>query len=1081
MNICPHCQRENTAQANFCNACGTSLNVSDFGDQLDAPTDKKIAEMSAERRQLTVLFCDLVGSTPLSEQLDPEEYRQVILDYQQVAEKEIARYGGHVGNYLGDGLLVYFGFPKGLEDAPKAGVWAGLGILEAVALANRSWEAEGKTSIKVRIAIHTGLVVVDDHMALGETVNIAARLEGLAPHNGLVISPQTLKLVQGWFEVKSIGKHTLKGISDPMEVFQVLHESGAKTYLDVAKRKGFSPLVGRQHELRLLTKNWEQAKTGKGNLLLLNGEAGIGKSRLVDTIEEQIVRESESWIGVARCSAYQRNSAFYPIIELLEKVLLQFETNDDPEDKLIKLERFLLQSSLDFKTAMPLFVEFLSIPSDQFPPLIMSPIAKKQRTIESLTQLLLYQASLQPVFFVLEDLHWADASTLEWLNLFMEQLPTQSIFALCTTRPGFRADWAGRSEVAQITLQRLSAENMADICHHQTKGKALPKEILQQIMDKTEGVPLFVEELTKMIMESDFLVEKADSFELAGALSALAIPSTLQDSLLARLDRLSDGKKIVQVGAVLGREFSFEMLNAVLPQKVESIERSLSKLLEAEIFYKKGVEQQSIYQFKHALIQDAAYESMLKSHRRHLHHQVANVLENQFVEITQTQPELLAYHYTEAKEPLQAIPIWLRAGQQASQKNATAEAITHLEKGIELLPHVKNEADRNNLELDFRLTLGGVFVVSYGFPHPKVKETFNRARDIAQTIAVNPKLALVQFNLLSYYFNTEDYKAGDELSDHMLKLAKDPEHGYWFELFAIHLGAGSKIIKGEFKLANKASQRVLEIFDPSLPFPWELAPSGYIEIGAKSWQMVCLQILGNMDQAKNLADQHLSYAKKHKDSMTLYHIYTFPALYGLEVREWKMSEKIIEEYLPIVREFGDPIFTLTAEVYYYLAKAFQGDRTAFDKAVNLINVCFDVGFKAFAVTMSPYIGKQYLQIGEYESALTWIEKILAHVNQTGSHIQTSELFRIKGLTLQALGKPDDIVEKSFIQALELSRNQAAKTYELRAAVDLARLWQQQGNTKEAHDLIKGVYDWFTEGFDSVDLKEAREMLDKLKK
>ncbi len=319
------------------------------------------------------------------------------------------------------------------------------------------------------------------------------------------------------------------------------------------------------------------------------------------------------------------------------------------------------------------------------------------------------------------------------------------------------------------------------------------------------------------------------------------------------------------------------------------------------------------------------------------------------------------------------------------------------------------------------------------------------------------------------------------MSVYIRKLSKDPNEGYWFELTSEQLVGGSKIIRGEFVIANQSYQRVLEIFDPSLPFPWELAPSGYIEIGAKAWKMIVLHILGYMDQAKDLSDNHLSYAKDHKDSMTLYHIYTFPALYKLEAREWKASEKLMEEYLPIVREFGDPIFTLTAEVYYYIARAFQRDGKAFDTAVNLINVCYDIGFKAFAVTMSPYIGEQYFRIGEYESALSWIEKILDHVNKTGSHIHTAELLRIKGLTLMVLGKPDTIAEENFIQALDMAKKQSAKTYELRAARDLARLWEKQGKRDEAYELLKGVYDWFTEGHDSVDLRGAKEILDELKK
>ena len=1081
MKKCTHCEHDNPTTSNFCNNCGANLNPSDPGAKAAPLSNIKKPKRRAERRQLTILFCDLVGSTPLSEQLDPEEFRQVILDYHQIAETVIARHGGHVGNYLGDGLLVYFGYPEGLEDAPKAGVQAGLEIIEAVAEANREWVAAGRIPIKIRIGIHTGLVVVDDHLALGETVNTAARLEGLAPHNGLVVSPKTMNLIQGWFEVKSTGIHNLKGISEPMEVFQIMKESGAKTRLDIAKGRGLSPLVGREHELRHLTEHWAQAKNGKGSLLLLGGEAGIGKSRLVDSIEKQIDQESGNLLLAARCSAYQRNSAFYPIIELLEKGVFQFDSSDGPQEKLIKIERFLLHSGLDFKMAMPLFTEFLSIPSKQFPPLIMSPVAKRQKTMEGLTKVLLHLATDKPLLFVIEDLHWADASTLEWLKLFLEEFPKRAIFMLCTTRPSFRPDWTERPDVTQLTLQRLTSEEMANICHHQTKGKALPKEVLEQITNKTEGVPLFVEELTKMVLESNLLVEKQNDFELAGPLSSLSIPSTLQDSLLARLDRLSNVKEIVQMGSVLGREFSFEILNAVLPQMEEenSLAKSLSQLLEAEIFYLKGKGQQSVYQFKHALIQDAAYESLLKSRRQQLHRQVANVLEHQFAGTVQTQPELLAHHFTEAGQPLQAIPNWLKAGQMASQKNATSEAIAHLEKGIDLLPNVREETARNNLELDFRLTLGGTFVVSHGFPHPKVKETFNRARDIAQTIEISPKLALVLLNLLSYYMNTEDYKAHDELSTYMGKLAKDPAHGYWFELFNDQLGGDVGIIQGKFKQANQSYQRVLEIFDPTLPFPWELSPSGHLEVGTKAWQMVCLQILGHIDQAKSLSDNHLSFAKEHKDSMTLYHIYTFPALLNLVAREWKSAEKDLEIYLPIVREFGDPVFMLTADVYYNIAKGFQGDIKAFETAVGLVNVCFDIGFKAFAVSMSSYIAEQYFCIGEHKSALSWIKKIMDHVNKTGSHIHTAELFRVKGLALQALGEPDTVVENNFKEALELSIKQAAKTYELRAACDLARLWQKQRKTNEAKDLLKGTYDWFTEGFDSVDLQEAKALLSEL--
>jgi class 3 adenylate cyclase/tetratricopeptide (TPR) repeat protein len=1074
---CPQCGTENNPEARFCQECGSKIAVAETGS--DDPSKPKKQRKEAERRQLTILFCDLVGSTPLSEQLDPEEYRQVITGYHQVAEKVITRNGGHVAQYLGDGLLVYFGYPRGLEDAPRAAVRTGLGILETMAEANKKWEAAGRTPVNVRIGIHTGLVVVDDHLALGEAVNVAARLEGLAPQNGMVISPQTYKLTYGWFEVKSIGKHTLKGITEPMEIYQVLHESGAITRLDVAKRRGLSPLVGRKNELDILMDLWEKAKDGKSHIVLVHGEAGIGKSRLVDTLEENVYMDTGTHIAIASGSSYQNNSAFYPIKGMFEEYVFQYTESDSPESKIKKLEEYLRDSDLEFKSSMSLMAEFLSIPSENFPPLVISPFAKRLKTMECISQILLSLAKHKPLLFIVEDLHWIDASTLEWLNQFSDKIEGEHILTLCTTRPGFKADWKGRAHFTRIDLHRLSSENSNAICHHQTSGKQLPEEILRQIAAKTEGVPLFVEELTKTILESGILMEKDDAFEIAGPVSSLTIPSTLQDSLLARLDRLDEVKEIVQVGSVIGREFSADILNAVLPQNRENLEQSLYKLIDSEILHQSGPENQKVYQFKHALIQDTAYESLLKSNRQKMHQKVAIVLESQFDALVGSQPELLAHHYTQANEPVKAIPLWLKAGQMASQKNAALEAIAHLEKGLDLLHHLENEADRNNLELDFLLTLGGTYVVSHGFPHPKVKETFDQAREIAQKTEVNPKLALILLNLLSYYMNTEDYKSMKEIADYSRTLAMDPDKGYWFELVVNQLGDGA-MIKGEFEEAKKGFSRVIELFDTDLPFPWELAPSGHIQIGAKAWLMVCLQIMGYMDQAKNLFDQHLSYAQDHKDSMTLYHIYTFPALYSLFSREWKTSEKIMEEYLPIVKKFGDPIFTLTAEVYYYIAKAYQGDQTAFHMAIKLFNVCFDVGFKAFAVTLAHFFAELYYQAGDHESTLIWINKILDHTEKSGSNLNKAELLRIKGLALQALNKPDKLVEEHYMQAIEISRKQKAKIFELRAAKTLSSLWKKQGKAREAYELLREVYDWFKEGNDSIDLMEAKKILKALK-
>lgn len=1072
MKICVFCQEKNPEQANFCQNCGSHL----AAVPKTVPGEKTD---TAERRQLTILFCDLVDSTPLSERMDPEDYRQMILDYHEVAEEVIQRHGGKVGNYLGDGLLVYFGYPQGLENAAITGVQTGLAIIEAMSKVRKQWETKDDIYIKLRVGMHTGIVIVDEHLALGETVNIAARLEGLAPHNGLVISQQTYHLIKGWFEVKSIGKKMLKGITEPMEVFEVLKETDAKTRLDIARGKGLSPLVGRENELRQLHEQWQQAENRQGMCTLLIGEAGIGKSRLVDQLEKEILSDNKGLIFEARCSTYHLYSAFHPLLELIQNDLIQIKAGDNNQQKAEKLKTFFHKELSDLDYTIPLFAEYLGISSDEFPPLSMSPFAKRQKIMNTISRVLLDQVGEKTVLLIIEDLHWADASTLEWLKIFIPQLDKKNLLFIGTTRPSLRHDLQNFEGLSNIELSRLTSHDMKEICFHQTKGKDLPSEILGKIIEKTEGVPLFVEELTKMVMESDRLIEKQDHYELLGSLSTMDIPSTLQDSLLARLDQLKDVKEIVQISSVIGREFSLEMLKAMLPEAADKIETAISKLLHADIFQKTDKDQQAEFRFKHALIQDTAYGSMLRIRRQQIHQKFATVLEENFKMICENQPELLARHLTEGGKPLQAIPEWLRAGQHASKTNAAKEAVAHLTNGLELLPQVENEEERNNLELDFRLTLGGCYMVSHGFPHPLVKETFKKAEEIAKNMALSPKLALIHFSLLSYYFNTEDYGSFDKLSSHMTNLAEDPESGYWFRLFVTHF-KGANVIRGEMKKSLPFFSSALKLFDPSLPFPWELTPGGYLPYATKGWYTLALQIAGFLDQAENLAEELLSFAdKEYQDSTSLYHIYTFPALYCLEAKKWSECHSILERYLPMARAFGDPVFILTAEVYYHLALAFQGDNASFQQVVQLIKVCFDIGFKAFTVTMSALVAEGYLIHGEPSLGLEWIEKILSHVNQTGSHIQTAELFRIRGLTLKVLGEPEDSVEQEFKKALEVAKKQEAGTFEIRAAMDLARLWQQQGKSGQAKQLLKECYDLFTEGFDSVDLQEARTLLSAL--
>lgn len=633
---------------------------------LAEPQPPSSSAPDAERRQLTVMFCDLQGSTALSQQLDPEELRDVIRGYQEVCAGAVARFEGHIAKYLGDGLLVYFGYPQAHEDDPQRAVRAGLAILQDMGPLNARLKSDKDLELTVRIGIHTGLVVagemgggdtLEELAIVGETPNIAARIEGAAEPDGIAISDVTASLVQGFFLCESMGPHDLKGISEPVELFRVLEESGAQTRFDVAVSTHLTPLVGREQEVGLLLDRWEQVEEGLGQVVLVSGEAGIGKSRLLQGLIDGLAGRPHVF-QQHRCSPYHQNSALFPVIESYER-WLGFQREDSQEERIQAIETALEERSLLTPEALSLWAGMLSVPLDEsHPPLDLSPQRQRQKTMELMTQLKVATANEQPVLAVFEDLHWADPTTLEFLGLLVEQVATSKVMAILTFRPEFTPPWGSRSHVTQINLNRLPQRLATDLIALVTGGKELPEEVIDQIASKSDEVPLFVEELTQMVIESGLLREMDGRYELTGPLTDLAIPSTLQDSLTARLDRLGEVKEVVQLASVLGREFIYQLIQAVSQQDDAPLSDHLRQLVAGEFLYQQGVLPEASYIFKHALIQDAAYNSLLISRRQQYHQLVAQVYEESFPETVESQPELLAHHYTEAGLNQQAVPYW---------------------------------------------------------------------------------------------------------------------------------------------------------------------------------------------------------------------------------------------------------------------------------------------------------------------------------------------------------------------------------------------------------------------------------------
>src|SRR5262249_37503793 len=863
---------------------------------------------------LTVMFCDLVGSTALSGQLDPEELREVLRSYQEAVAEVIRPFDGYIARYLGDGLLIYFGYPWAHEDDAQRAVRAGLATAARMPYLNsrlrQTLGAQQVAPLQVRIGIHTGLVVVgemgsedyrDPTAIVGETPNIAARLQEITEPDTVVISAPTHRLIEGFFACQDLGPHMLKGVSSPVPAYRVLGESGARGRLEVAATRGLTPLVGRDEEVSLLLKCWERAKEGEGQIVLLSGEGGIGKSRLAQVLKERSAGEGHLCLE-ARCSPYSQNSALYPVIDFLQRSL-QFRREESPEEKLDKLVGALAAYDLVLPEVVPLLAGLLSLPAAQFPLPVPTPQKQREKTLHAILTWLLKVAERQPVLSVWEDLHWADPSTLELLGLLLEQAALSNLLVVLIFRPDFTPPWAHRSHMTPLALNRLGRRQVEAMVENLTGGKALPAEVVQQVVSKTDGVPLFVEELTKMVLESGLLREADGRYDLTGPLRPLAIPTTLQDSRMARLDRLGPVKEVAQLGATLGREFAYELLQAVWPGDEPNLQQAVSKLLDAEVLYQRGLPPQTRYVFKHALIQDAAYQSLLKSKRKQYHQQIARVLEERFPETKEVQPELLAHHYTEAGLSEQAIPYWQRAGQRASQRWAHVEAISHFTKGLQQLQLLPDTPTRAQQELTLQIALGPVLMASKGYAAPEVEQAFARARELCQRIGETPQLFPVLLGLRSFYTVRGEYHIARQLGEQLLRLAQrvqDP--GLLLE--AHHALGGTLYWMGEFASVREHVEQVLALYDPqqhrSHAFPSGQDPG----VVCLSYTALILWKLGYPDQALRRSREASALAKELAHPLSQALALAMTAGFYQCLREGGLAQECAEALLTLSREQG---------------------------------------------------------------------------------------------------------------------------------------------------------------------------------
>jgi len=958
----------------------------------------------AERRQLTVMFCDLVDSTKLSSQLDPENYREVIREYQKVCSEVTTRFDGHIAQLLGDGLLIYFGYPQAHEDDAQRAVRAGLCILDALEDLNIRLKRDKGLQLAIHMGIHTGLVVVgqmgeqgrQEQLALGEVPNIASRIEGLAAPNTIAVSEATYRLVQGYFQCQDLGAQTLRGVAEPVAVYRVLQESGARGRLDVAMTRGLTPLIGREQEAGLLLERWEQAKAGHGQVILLTGEAGIGKSRLVQVLKEHVANEPHiRW--ECRSAEYAQNTALFPLTDLFQR-LLQFQAEETPDEKVGKLEQMLSQHRLPLAESVPLFAPLLSlaIPEDRYPALNLSPQRQRQKTLETMVAILLEHAERQPVLFILEDLHWADPTTLELLNLVLDQTPRASLLVLLTCRPTFQPSWSHRSYLTEITVNRLSRSQIEQITTHVAGGKTLPPEVMQQLIQRTDGVPLFVEELTKAILESGALKVVDHHYELTGSLSTFAIPATLQDSLMARLDRLMTGKVIAQLGATIGRQFSYALLQAVAQLNERTLHEELHRLVEAELLYQRGVPPQATYTFKHALIQDAAYESLLRSTRQHYHQRIAQVLEEQFAETAETQPELVAYHCMEAGLTTQSVPYWHKAAQRAVERSAHVEALAHLRQGLALLQTLPETPERTQQEVNMHIALGASLIAMKGYAAPEVGQTYTRARHLCQDLEEPHQLFPVLRGLWIYHNTRAEFQTAYELGAQLLALAQQVHDPVM--LVSAHRALGMTLFfLGAAASALTHFAQGMALYDPQQHRAYAFLHGDDAGVNCHSHAAWTLWYLGYPEQGLTQSQQAVTLAQQMAHPISLaFALGCAATLYQLR-REARAAHERAEATIRLATEQSFPYFMARGAVLGGWALAHQGQAQAgIEQMHQSMQAFHGTGAELGRSYWLALLAEAYGIMRQSGAGLAVLTEALTVVDKTGERWYEAELQRLKG-------------------------------------------------------------------------------------
>jgi class 3 adenylate cyclase/predicted ATPase len=1085
---CASCGATSRAGARFCSGCGKPLKA----DTPAAPTRPVTAAVdappappgaSAERRQLTIMFCDLVGSTALSARLDLEDMREIIGTYHRCCAEQITKCGGFVAKYMGDGVLAYFGYPQAHEDDAERAIQASLALIEAVS----KLRAQHNATLQVRIGIATGLVVVGDLFGegaaqeqgvVGETPNVAARLQALAEPGRVVISNDTRRLTGRLFEYRDLGRVVLKGLADPVQAWQVLGPSTVESRFEAQHGPALTPLVGREEELELLLRRWRQAASGEGRVVLLSGEAGIGKSRLTVALSERLQDEPHTRMRYF-CSPHQADSALYPTITHLERGA-GFERDDTPEAKLEKMTSLLGVSSGHENDAQ-LLAELLSIPTgDRYPPLNWSPQRKKEKTFEALLRQLEMLTRERPVFVVYEDVHWIDPSSRELLDITVERVANLPVLLVITFRPEFQPPWTGQAHVSMLSLSRLGRGEGAALVERVAGNNALPDEITAEIVERTDGIPLYVEELTKAVLEAGVDGDDAMRALATTPLQSLDVPATLHASLMARLDRLGPvAKEIAQIGASIGREFSYELLTSVAQKGAGQLNAALAGLIGSGVVSIRGTPPHATFLFKHALLRDAAYGSLLRDRRRELHAGIARALEGEFTTVAEVQPEIVAHHFTAAGMAERAIAFWQKAGERSMARSAMAEAITQIRKALDLLHGLLDTPERQRTEIELQLALGGALIAAKGLATRDVVEVYARARELSERVGAVTQFFRVLWGQWLNCSSRAEYRAAYDLAQQCLRVAESA--GDPVLLIEAHyaLGAGC-CAAGKFNEAIRHLEQALARYDPARHGSCAYAYGQDPGVASLIFAGLALWSLGYPEQAQKRTEEGLALARKLSHPATSATAAAFAAMVQQLCRNAGAVEPLAELAVDVSTKHGLAYMRAMGTI---LRGWTITQRDQIETGITQMCLGLDALRATGAVALMGYfsglLAEALAEAGKPEEGL----RVLAGVDVTRALCFASLLSRLRGELLLKVGDGSgavqDQAEQCFREALNISREQSAKSPELRASMSLSRLMVHQSRRADARKALAGVFSSFTEGFDTPDLRDARKLMEEL--